>query len=387
LNDGLYPEFYYSILSWFITPSVEISVILMRVASALVLTLVLAALFWLAPQRYRTACFLTILAGFSATGFLLFSSINPSGWASLGVGFSWLPLHAALTADELGRRRRLGLAMVACCLSLLAVASRFDSYYFLAFSFCLVALHVFALRKVRHQKGLFVSAVALIVLGTVVLDKSISISLLKQSRNIFTFTEGQRDNISFISENSLEVIPNMLGALGSVPTHSLIVLPQIVLVINLLVLAFLMRYTFNHSALIQGFGVAATVVFAAFTIMAQIALVDERDSGPIEPRYVYPLLLLALSWWFLHGVPRHAERLFYIPRSAILASVVVTGLVTFTVTERFVDRQTSGLRYLPEGRDQWWWSWLPVGPNVLVALAPVFLWRFLNQTKHLLVCP
>ena len=49
--------------------------------------------------------------------------------------------------------------------------------------------------------------------------------------------------------------------------------------------------------------------------------------------------------------------------------------------ERYVDVQTLGIRYLPEGLDQWWWVWMPVGPNVVVALAIVCLWKFFNTFR------
>lgn len=63
-------------------------------------------------------------------------------------------------------------------------------------------------------------------------------------------------------------------------------------------------------------------------------------------------------------------------KSAAVFAVVAFSLTTFTVTERFVDRQTFGFRWLPEAPDQWWWSWVPFGPNVVVILAPVCLWFF-----------
>jgi hypothetical protein len=55
---------------------------------------------------------------------------------------------------------------------------------------------------------------------------------------------------------------------------------------------------------------------------------------------------------------------------------LIFSLFTFAAAERFVDRTSSGLRLLPEGPDNWWWSWAPFGPNVPLLFAPLFLWLF-----------
>jgi hypothetical protein len=61
-----------------------------------------------------------------------------------------------------------------------------------------------------------------------------------------------------------------------------------------------------------------------------------------------------------------------------LISTVSFTLLVFTVAERFVDKQTYTLRWLPEGPDQWWWTWVPVGPNIPMVVAPLFFWFFMR---------
>jgi hypothetical protein len=71
-------------------------------------------------------------------------------------------------------------------------------------------------------------------------------------------------------------------------------------------------------------------------------------------------------------------------RLSSAVAVAAFAIASFAITERFVDWQTYGVRYLPESRDQWWWSWLPVSPNIVVFLAPLFLWFSLRSITELL---
>jgi len=117
--------------------------------------------------------------------------------------------------------------------------------------------------------------------------------------------------------------------------------------------------------------------------MIQVAVVDNRDQFGVEPRYSYPLLLFLAGWWFLLGPTNLHERLLRYFQPLMAVNVALFALTMFTVAERFVDKQTFGLRYLPEGPDQWWWSGLPVGPNVVLILAPICLWKFFSGLKML----
>lgn len=383
-NDGLYPGLFYTSLSWFVVPNVDVSVVIMRIVSIALIVSILGLSWWLLPPRYRVVHVLVCVTGFTATGYFLFASINPSSWTTLGVGFGWLALHAALSEGALSRNRRLALASVSLAAWAMALGSRSDAAAFIVFSLMFVVLHVSWLRFPTRRRELSIGVGVLAAFGWSALELFSAVSPLSSLRSLYTFTEGQRDNIAFFTENLLQASPNTLRALGTVPSNSTVILPELVYVGGLLLLGFYVVRTHNRRNVLQTIGVVFSSLVISLVVMTQIALVDVRDSGAIEPRYTYPLLLFAFGWWYLLGPSDLADKVGETLRSAALISTLIFALTMFTVAERFVDVQTSGLRYLPEGPDQWWWSWMPVGPNVVVLLATVSLWRFFSEIQQVL---
>lgn len=378
-NDGLYPGLYYTSLSWFVVPNVEVSVVIIRIVSIALIVSILGLSWWLLPPRYRVVHVLVSVTGFTATGYFLFASINPSSWTTLGVGFGWLALHAALSEGALSRSRRLALASVSLAAWTMAIGSRNDAAAFVLFSLMIVVLHVSWLRFPARRREVSIGVGVLAAFGWSALELFSAVSPLSSLRRLYTFTEGQRDNIAFFSENLLQASPNTLRALGTVPSTSAVVLPELVYVGGLLLLGFYFVRTYNRRNVLQIIGVASVSLVISLVVMTQIALVDVRDSGAIEPRYTYPLFLFAIGWWYLLGPTDLTKNVRLTLRGATYVTTLLFFLAMFTVAERFVDVQTSGLRFLPEGSDQWWWSWMPIGPNVVVVLATVCLWRFFRD--------
>lgn len=384
VNEGLYPPGFYFVLSWFVVPSADVSFFLTRIASAMIISSVLAVLFWALPQRHKLVLFLLILTSFSTTGYYLFASINPSSWTALGVGVAWLAIHAALSPSAVNKPRRFGAGMVGVVAVLMAAGSRWDAVSFLALSVTLTLLHV-GFTHFPNRRRLILSLVFVGVLGFgLLLELVAPFAPLESLRRLSTFAIGQRDNVAFFSDNLLQGLPNALRSLGTVPTMSGILLPEVIYIGHLMILGFFVSRTFNQTEKLQLFGFAIVSVTVSLVIMAQVSLNDNRDSGGVEPRYVYPLLVFLVGWWYLTGPEDLQRRTAQFLRPAAIANVLLFVLMAFTVAERFVDRQTSGLRLLPEGPDQWWWTWMPVGPNVIVLLAPLSLWLFFRETLKLL---
>lgn len=380
-NDGLYPPVFYYILSWFVVPSVSVSTVLVRLASALIISLVFGSLLWLLPHRHRVVLLLVALTAFSPTGYFLFASMNPSSWTSFGVGVGWIALHAALVDSNTSRTRKVALMSVSIVAWTMAIGSRFDGISFVAFSAILTVVHAISLRKQWDTKKILGTVVLTTSVGWVILEKFSQFSPTKYLKLLYTYSDGQRDNVSFFSENLLQGLPNTLRALGTVPSKSPIHLPDVVFVVGILLLGFFILQTYRRRERAQLIGALATVMIISLVMMAQIAQEDGRDSGGLEPRYTYPLLLVLVGWWYLVSSVDALKQLERYLRPASVVATAVFSLSVFTIAERFVDRQTYGLRYLPESPDQWWWSWMPAGPNVVVALASVFLWNFFSQLR------
>jgi hypothetical protein len=379
MNGGLYPPVFYFILSWFVVPSVQASVILVRLVSALILSLLLCLCLWLMPARFRRVLSLVVLTGFSSTGFFLFASINPSSWSSFGIGVGWIPLFAALSSHGLGFIRRLSLGVVGVIGFVMAAGSRWDTIPMMAFVVALGGLYLgWELRSQWRQKILV--SIALVPIGLfTILEKYSPFSPLDHLRTLYSYSEDQPNNTLFFSYNLIQALPNALRALGTVPTLSLVVVPKASYVLGLLLLFYVMSRTQAHSSKWQIMGLFSTVIAIASMIMTQVATNDYRDIGSVEPRYVYPLLLFGLGWWFLQASDESLVNISQRSRQIVLVAVGIYVVSTFSITERFVDYQSYGFRLIPEGPDQWWWTGLPVGPNTVLVLSVLSLWRFLTR--------
>ncbi len=375
-NDGLYPGLFYFTLSWFVVPYVSVSTVLVRLASISIITAVFGVTMWLLPSRHRLVLLLVSLTAFTGTGFFLFSSINPSSWTSFGVGVGWLAIHAALIADRLPRKRRLALTGVGLLASVMAVGSRLDSIPFLTFTAYLIGLHFLWVRfPTRRARLLAVGAITPII-AILLLERFAPSQIVFDVQRMYTYAPGQPNNLTFFTDNLLQGVPNALLALGTVPTKSGVPVPGIAYLSALVLLSLFAFHSYNRASKLQLFGALSSALVISFTIAAQVALVDNRDTGGVEPRYVYPLLVFAIGWWYLQGPDDLHARMQHYLRPAVITTTLIFSLFTFAAAERFVDRTSSGLRLLPEGPDNWWWSWAPFGPNVPLLFAPLFLWLF-----------
>lgn len=378
-HNNLYPGLYYWALSWFVIPSFEQSIVFARLASALAIAAVLALLTSLLPSRERLVLFLVVLTALPSTGHFLFSSINPSSWTALGVGFGWLALHASMTLERGLDQRRIALVVVSVLMFGMAVGSRWDAIPMIGFTSLLVVARRFTRRGIGPIRSIlvftvFVSGLVFILQGNYHLSPSRLVPVL------FTFSQGEPNNLTFVSHYLLYALPNTLGALGTVPSLSGIYVPAVVGTANLALLVVLVVAAANRRNRVQSLGALLSVLMIAMTIATHVALVDNRDPFGIEPRYVFPMLPFVVGWWFLFGPERLEDRVYKYLNGGIVVAVLIFGIWTFSIAERFVDRQTFGLRLLPEGRDQWWWSWLPIGPNLVLMMAVfsygIFLRRF-----------
>jgi len=385
VNNGfLYPKLFYFVMSWLVVPSVEMSVALIRWANALIITTLLGLMIWLLPARYRLVQFLVILTTFTVSGYVLTASLQPSSWTMIGVGFGWLPIHAAIAPNKMSLQRKIALGLLGVTTWVMAVGSRHDALPMITFTLTLTSLHLAMLHFPTRKKEIVVVG----LVGTVVLVWTLElfsmISVLAAISSLFTYSDGQPDNVAFFSHYLLQGLPNAFTALGRLPTMTPVWLPEIVYQANLFVLGALIFHSYCRHSQLQRLGSIAAVAVISLVIMAQVSMVDNRDPFGVEPRYSFPLLVFVVGWWFTTG-PRDLKG--RIANHLMAMTVVFVGMFAitmFTLAERHVDRTTWGLRLLPEGPDHWWWSRMPIGPNVVLIVAVVAMWKFLRQMSEVI---
>jgi len=379
LTPGLYPQLFHFALSWFVVPSVGVSVVLMRVVSAFLVSIVFAFALWLLPLRHRVVLLMLFLTVFTTYGYVLLASINPSSWAVTGVGVGWLALHAALAPGAQSAKQRVALAPVSLLAWTIAVGSRWDAAGFVALS-ALLATGQQVWVHFTHIRMRLVLVVTLLGLVMGVSVQALTpLNPLGLTKDLFVFGDGEPNNLAFTTQHLLRGLPDALTVLGSTPTYPRLILPGFVFPVALVSLGFFMLQTFNRRNPWQlaGFVIASMAITLLFMFWHSSR--NERDALSLSPRYSFPLLVFAVGWWYLSGpsdLPVRVARYF---RAAAVAATVLFALTIFTYAERNVDVQTMGLRLLPEGLDQWWWVWMPVGPNVVVVLATVCIWMFFSS--------
>lgn len=380
INNGyLYPRLFYFTMSWFVMPSVEFSIAAIRLVNAFIITALLGLVTLLLPSRYRLVLFLTILTLFTVSGYVLSASLQPSSWTMIGVGFGWLPLHAVVVESEIGKGRRVMLALVGITLCAMALGSRNDGLPFLVFAMSCTSMHVVWLRFPQQRWRIIGASIGIVIPMLLVVESVSRLSPLNYLRSLFSYSVNEPDNLAFFSHYLIQGLPNALEALGTFPTMSAVWVPEIVYIVGLVILGLFVVCSLETRNYSQIIGVSFGVLATSLIIMAQVALLDDRDAFGVEPRYSYPLLVFVVAWWFLTAPPDLRGRVSRIIKPATVVVSFMFALAMFALVERYVDRQTYGLRPLPEGPDQWWWSWMPVGPNVVLVVGVVAMWKFLRH--------
>ncbi len=121
---GAYPPVFYAVMSILATDDVQTSVLLMRLLNAALFVGITTALVLLLPSRHRAMAVGAAVVSLVPLGMFLIASINPSSWAVIGVGATWLGLIGYLDSD--GRRRWL-LAALFVAGAVMAAGSRADA--------------------------------------------------------------------------------------------------------------------------------------------------------------------------------------------------------------------------------------------------------------------
>ena len=98
-----YPPVYYATMGLFVTPDILGSVWFMRLVNVLLFVAITTALACLLPLQRRAALITGWLITTVPLGAFLLASNNPSAWALIGVGSSWLALLGYF--ESTGKRR------------------------------------------------------------------------------------------------------------------------------------------------------------------------------------------------------------------------------------------------------------------------------------------
>jgi hypothetical protein len=323
----------------------------------------------------------------------LIPSLNPSGWAYLGIAFSWVFLTNALTAkndSELTHRANWVLFVV--CV-LLAVGSRWDSalYAFVSIAvvFYLTRRTNWKLQKRHYMLARIVVPVGLIFLLVIYLPKLINIfeKGIFGKKNDGVGSEWSTTYLVLYNLVHLIEIPAGIFAFGRWDLGWLDTsIPGIVSIIGVSVYFFFFTQSMPFRKRYQYLVVALLVLFSGFVLFISLVPSGYPVGFSIQPRYILPMipLILGIALWSSKlenpfGPEPKARAIFI---GSLLAIAYAVSLWTN------IRRYTLGLDEnqgpnLSSPRE-WWWSSGP-SPNFVFLAGTIAFSVFVYAVFKILI--
>lgn len=383
---GEYPPVYYAAMHVFAGTDITASVLTMRIANALLFTVLATALVALLPAARRRTAIWGWLIALVPLGVFLLSSTNPSGWAVMGVGTAFL---AALGWFETSGSRQWILGALYLLGVIMAAGSRGDAAVYVAGATVTAMILTF----VRTRPWLIKAALP--AAGFLV---AVVFALGADQASIAThgFTSGHVDPSAPADDGSAPAAK--LGA--GLVAYNLLSLPYLWTgVWGTWALGWLdtglpdvVPWAAAGAFIAVGFkglgvmnlrkGISLLGVLAVLTVLPVYVLsVGGNQVGEnLQPRYLLPLITL---FCFLLAVelPGRTLGLTRLQTAVVLLALAGANFVALHINiRRYVTGAEAQGFNLDEGAE-WWWSSAPLGPSatwllgsLLFAAALAALW-------------
>ena len=359
---GAYPPVYYAVMNVFASTDVQTSALIMRLVNVLLFVAFTTALAVLLPLTLRVP----LIAGWMITmvplGSYLIASNNPSAWALIGVGGSWL---AALGWFRTTGRRSWALAALTVLAVVLAAGARTDAAVYSMIGLGIASFLAFERTRAFGLKLLL--PVPLVLLAAVFFRTSGYSAVAVGGLNGGVPDGATRDAAAALAFNVISIPELWTGIFGSWglgwrmelwPGFPMVEFATLVVFIGLASLG--IRIMPLRKAVMTIALVATLYVLPLYILTAGGSVVSEN----VHPRYLVPLvvvlgglLLLTLSERPMRAGPWHV-----IPAIVLLAGANLIAL--YMNLRRYItgfDVEQLSL----EWRAEWWWAGFPVGPTVL----------------------
>lgn len=371
--DSTYPPLYYAVNGLFTSADVQTSALLMRVFTIVLFLAIVVVLHRLLPLHLRPALVWGWLVSTLPLGLFLFGSNNPSAWAMIGVGSSWIAL---LGYFETTGRRRVALGAVFALSVVLAAGSRGDAALYAGLGIVLVLVYA-----VRARKSFFLAAILPVVMGLVAL--AFFLSARQRSSGLTGFGgssasgEIEPGNLAEGLTGFAQLSYNLLNApfiwvgnfgewgLGWLDTSFPAVVPLAVTAAFVGAGFLGMRRMTARKAI---------VVVALFVVLWLLPVYVLQQGGhvvgeQVQPRYLLPLVVM-LGGMLLLTRPRSGLDMTATQRYVIATALTGAHLVALQMNIR---RYVTGVDEAGVNLDsgvEWWWS-LPVSPMAVWIIGSV----------------
>jgi hypothetical protein len=365
---GIYPPVFYAVMHFFVTPSMQKSILLMRVFNSAVLVAVLGGLLSLAPRSRRTSAVWGYALTIVPLGMFIIPSTNPSSWAVIGIGGFWL---AALFALENRGPRRWLSAGLGVILAVIAAGSRGDAGIFIGLSVAVVFLVAWPKRK---TVAFWWWAAALVLVATLAL-----LTFLLSGQSAFA-AQGLNPNSpkSDISSLTLAILntlqlPNLwAGVFGSWGLGWLdTLLPASVGFSSLSVFVAISYFALFRSSRSAIFATGLVAVSLWFFPVYLLGKTQAYVGSEVQPRYLLPLFTLfagVVLWNWRESRLRTSGLQTWL----VLCALSFANALALNVNiNRYIRGQDVRTPWLDSGVE-WWWANAPSPMTVWVVGAASF---------------
>lgn len=358
-NRGEYPGPYYRVMHLFVGPDAERSVAVMRIVNVLLSVALFGALALTATTRQRQVIGLALLAPLVPLGIYMTASINPTGWAFVGVSVAALGL--LISADAPSTRRVVIAGVLACIGAAMAVSARGD-----AGPFVCVAVAAVALATVRRDARWFLTrAPAFVGVGLIGL---ISYWSSRQATLLNDVGQVPVDKATHLFYRNVTELPNLFRgifgswALGWLDVH----MPETVSASSLFVAIAVIVIGFTALTVrkVLSVGLVALVLVAVPLLLLQRLGVGVGFW--VQPRYLLPLAPVFLAL-MAYDVRRRGSVPVPLTQGMLVVALasMANALALYTTLRRYLTGLDGPVIL---GRDvQWWWSAAP-SPRVVFVI-------------------
>lgn len=382
-NDGLYPSGYYAVMHRVVAGSVTTTVMWIRVLNIALALIVFGLALAVSQTRSRAALAVTLgLVFCTPLGLFFIPSTNPTAWSMIGIGSLWLFVLAFMTTDDV--RRRWAAAVGALIAWGMAVSARADAPVYAALTIVAAAI-IGTDATQRISRKLLVPA-ALVVLSAITFltgsgGSVASNGVAPSAADGHSAPEFVLHEIAYNTAHPVHLLVVNIGSLwryerdifytgplGWVDTQMSnwgTVIPLAVLA--LVVLALIAHRGWARAAY-GGLLVAALAVPLMVLQRSHLSV----DSGYVQARYLYPLMLAVVGLG-AYGIIRRGV-LPAFPRWALPTAWAVMTLLAALALHIQIRRYVSGLDVsnLDLGVHRgWWWIGSPISPMGLWLIGSV----------------
>ena len=391
MNSGGYPTTIYRIFNWFVPIGTSLSILFMRLFSALLATSLFVVQMLTMDKKNR----LPWLTGFTFTmlpmSIFLLSSLHPSGWAITGVTHGWMFLLTGLSKKTRSRSHRSIPFLLWGFCGCICLASRYDVFLFFAAVSAITGITFVVSNRLVTIKNLprILTAAAGSIIMIFALSPVARTAISFPNRNL----PNQPGTLQWISHwvlNAIAVPVETLGTglIGTNVTNNPVfqlrigtveqpIIPAAVWIVGVALLGGVFLFGLIRLNILQAAALLMSSTLLIWIILG-ISSRLERDLFNLSGRYIIPLIPFIVGHFiYLSKSPIQLMEIQSLRRVSIVLLSVTHFLALHSVVETYASTQSFGLLPIFLERSGWWWVGLPFGPNFIVLFGSICFTKFL----------